>query len=46
MYKKLKRTDKVVARFAPAAINVVFNPVPIPINSTANIVISVLNTII
>ena len=44
MYKKLNTTDKVVAKFAPAAINVVFKPVPIPISSTAAIVIVVLNT--
>ena len=44
MYKKLKTTDNVVAKFAPAAISVVFNPVPIPINCTANIVMAVLNT--
>ena len=33
-----------MARFAPAAINVVFKFVPIPISSTADMVIVVLNT--
>ena len=44
MYKKLNNTESVVARFAPAAISVVFKFVPIPISSTAEIVIVVLNT--
>ena len=44
MYKKLRITDNVVAKFAPAAMSAVFKLEVIPIISTADIVITVLKT--